>query len=97
MNIWQHCMYTIYMLLIRPNTNISYEFCCDIYTFNQPVVNFLFLLKMDSKWLIQTEIKQEEPVEYYLVSSTSDGVLNVGFDAHSNDEQLAVITFEVNQ
>lgn len=49
---------------------------------------------MDLKWIIPKEIKQEEPVEYYLISSTSDRAFNVAFDKYSNEENLAVKTFD---
>ncbi|XP_037050161.1 zinc finger protein 808-like isoform X1 [Bradysia coprophila] len=38
---------------------------------------------MDVKWRLPKEIKQEEPVEYYLISSISDEQLNVALDTYT--------------
>lgn len=47
---------------------------------------------MDLKWLLQKEIKQEEPVDYFLIS-TQDAEVNVTFDKCSNGDILAVNNF----
>lgn len=38
---------------------------------------------MDVKWRMPKEIKQEEPVEYYLISTISDDQRNVALDAYT--------------
>ncbi len=46
---------------------------------------------MDLNWIRNPkEIKQEEPVEYFLISTVSGEELNVDVDTHSNGENFAV-------
>lgn len=40
----------------------------------------------DSVWITNTKIKHEEPLEFFLISSTTDEELNVGFDKNSHLE-----------